>query len=98
MLMWEAVRPDGKAWAPTSTLRNKAMAENKPNQTSAPDGAVSKALTPAACRALAEAAERRAAIDARAAEIARRPEHQGRGGLEPVRYQDWEVKGLASDF
>ena len=37
-------------------------------------------------------------IDARAAEIARAKEHRGRGGLEPVRYEDWEVKGLASDF
>ncbi|MGV7032787.1 DUF1674 domain-containing protein [Methylobacterium symbioticum] len=57
-----------------------------------------RALSPAARRALAEAAERRAAVDARAAEIAAKPEHQGRGGLEPVRYQDWEVKGLAVDF
>ena len=57
-----------------------------------------KPHTPAARRALEEAAKRRAAIDARAAEIARNPEHQGRGGLEPVRYDDWEVKGLASDF
>ncbi len=55
-------------------------------------------LTPAAERALAEAAERRAAIDARAAAIQARPERQGRGGLEPVRYEDWEVKGLAVDF
>lgn len=55
-------------------------------------------LTPAAERALAEAAERRAAIDARAAEISAAREKQGRGGLEPVRYQDWEVKGLAVDF
>ncbi|MFD0937440.1 DUF1674 domain-containing protein, partial [Methylobacterium trifolii] len=37
-------------------------------------------------------------IDARAAELAARPEHRGRGGLEPVRYDDWEVKGLAVDF
>jgi hypothetical protein len=22
----------------------------------------------------------------------------GRGGLEPTRYRDWEVKGIASDF
>lgn len=57
-----------------------------------------RALSPAAERALAEAAERRAAIDARAAEISARPERQGRGGLEPVRYDDWEVKGLAVDF
>jgi hypothetical protein len=26
------------------------------------------------------------------------PEHHGRGGLDPARYGDWEVKGLASDF
>ncbi|MGO4388312.1 DUF1674 domain-containing protein [Microvirga sp. 2YAF29] len=57
-----------------------------------------KTLSPAAQRALEEAAERRIAIDARAAEIARQKEHQGRGGLEPVRYEDWEVKGIASDF
>ncbi|HEX8666363.1 MAG TPA: DUF1674 domain-containing protein, partial [Beijerinckiaceae bacterium] len=25
-------------------------------------------------------------------------ERQGRGGLEPTRYDDWEVKGLATDF
>ncbi|MGN7124549.1 DUF1674 domain-containing protein [Methylorubrum thiocyanatum] len=60
--------------------------------------AVARELSPAAQRALAEAAERRAAIDARAARIAERPESLGRGGLEPVRYEDWEVKGLASDF
>lgn len=61
-------------------------------------GAELRKLSPAAERALAEAAERRAAIDARAAEISARPERQGRGGLEPVRYDDWEVKGLAVDF
>ncbi|MCC0804827.1 DUF1674 domain-containing protein [Methylobacterium sp. W2] len=56
------------------------------------------ALTPAAARALAEAADRRAAIDAKAAEISAARERQGRGGLEPVRYDDWEVKGIAVDF
>lgn len=96
--MWEAVRLDGKAWPPISAPSDEAMAGNEANQPSLPDGAVPKTLTPAARRALAEAAERRAAIDARAAEISRAPEHQGRGGLEPVRYEDWEVKGLASDF
>ena len=25
-------------------------------------------------------------------------EKNGRGGLEPTRYGDWEVKGIASDF
>ncbi|GJD33185.1 DUF1674 domain-containing protein [Methylobacterium aerolatum] len=62
------------------------------------DSAPRRPLSPAAERALAEAAERRAAIDARAAAIRAKPERQGRGGLEPVRYEDWEVKGLAVDF
>jgi hypothetical protein len=62
-----------------------------------PEGAApGKELAPAARRALAEAAERRRAIDAKAAGQAK--EHQGRGGLDPVRYDDWEVKGLAADF
>ena len=55
-----------------------------------------KELSPAAKRALAEAAERRRAIDA--AVKALPPEKGGREGPEPVRYGDWEVKGLASDF
>jgi len=51
-------------------------------------------LSPAAQRALAEAEARRAAT-----KQADRPiEIQGRNGPEPVRYGDWEVKGLASDF
>jgi hypothetical protein len=53
-------------------------------------------LTPAAERALAEAAARRAERDRhpldRAKEIA------GRDGLEPTRYGDWEINGLTSDF
>jgi hypothetical protein len=57
-----------------------------------------KNLTPEAQRALEEAAQRRRDIDARVAELARQKELKGRGGLEPVRYEDWEVKGLASDF
>lgn len=73
--------------------------DDTPENGQAPDGAApGKILSPAARRALAEAARRRQEIDARAAEIASQKEHQGRGGLEPVRYEDWEVKGLASDF
>jgi hypothetical protein len=53
-------------------------------------------LTPAAERALAEAAARRADIDARAATLP--PEKGARREREPVRYGDWETKGLASDF
>jgi hypothetical protein len=62
-----------------------------------PSKAVSqKILPPAAVRALAEAASRRAAIDAGTANLA--PEEGGRGGLDPVRYGDWEIKGLTADF
>lgn len=71
-----------------------------PIQSETPDepAAEPKPLSPAARRALAEAEARRAEIDARAAEVARQREVNGRGGLEPVRYDDWEVKGIASDF
>ena len=57
---------------------------------------VRKPLTPAAERALAEAEARRQAYLAE--EAARPKELGGRGGKEPVRYGDWEVKGLAADF
>lgn len=52
------------------------------------------ALPAAARRALAEAEARRRA--ARAVEMPR--ELGGRDGPEPVRYGDWERKGLAVDF
>lgn len=55
-----------------------------------------KPLTPEAQRALAEAAERRRVAELRQQEAAR--EINGRGGLDPVRYGDWEIKGLISDF
>lgn len=55
-----------------------------------------KALTPEAERALQEAEARRKAYLAREAEMPR--EIGGRGGKEPVRYGDWEIKGLAADF
>jgi hypothetical protein len=59
----------------------------------APD---SRARTPAAARALAEAAARRAEIDRVAAGRPRKI--GGRKGPDPARYGDWEVKGIASDF
>jgi hypothetical protein len=55
-----------------------------------------KALPAAAERALAEAEARRQAYAQ--AEAAKPREIGGRGGNEPTRYGDWEVKGLASDF
>lgn len=55
-------------------------------------------LSPAAERALAEAAARRAEQQTREAELAAHKELKGRDGPEPVRYGDWEKKGIASDF
>ncbi len=55
-----------------------------------------KRLTPAARRALEEAEARRKAY--REKEAALPKELGGRGGKEPGRYGDWEVKGVASDF
>ncbi len=51
-------------------------------------------LPPEAKRALAEAEERRKA--AKALDLPK--ELGGRDGPEPVRYGDWEKKGLAIDF
>jgi len=53
-----------------------------------------KDLPPEALRALAEAEERRR--KAAAPDLPR--ELGGRDGPEPVRYGDWEKKGLAIDF
>jgi len=66
------------------------MADDTPPETPRPP------LPPAAQRALAEAEARRREIDAAAAKAP--PEKGGRGGLEPGRYGDWEIKGLTSDF
>ena len=51
-------------------------------------------LPPAAQRALAEAEERRRHAEA----MTLPPELGGRDGPEPVRYGDWEKKGIAIDF
>jgi hypothetical protein len=73
----------------------KKMADapsSKPPNSSKP---LKQPLSPAAQRALAEAEARRQA----AAAVPQQPvERDGRGGLDPVRYGDWEVKGIASDF
>ncbi len=63
-----------------------------------PGAAPDKPLSEAARRALAEAADRRAEIDRRAAAITGHAEANGRGGLDPVRYDDWEIGGRAIDF
>lgn len=52
-------------------------------------------LPPAAQRALAEAEERRKKAEAKPPLP---KELGGRDGPEPVRYGDWEKKGIAVDF
>lgn len=53
-----------------------------------------RTLSPAAERALAEAEERR-----RNERVTEQPvELGGRGGADPARFGDWEIKGRAIDF
>jgi len=59
-----------------------------------PGAAPGKPLTPAARRALEEAAARRAAEPAPHPP----PENGGPSGPEPTRFGDWERKGIAVDF
>jgi hypothetical protein len=57
-------------------------------------GEAGRPMPEAAKRALAEVEQRRR----RAAAAPGAPEVNGRGGLNPTRYGDWEVKGIAADF
>ena len=59
-----------------------------------PGAAPGKVLSPAARRALEEAAARKAAETMQA----RPPEDGGPAGPEPTRFGDWERKGIAVDF
>lgn len=62
----------------------------------APSVAPARPLAPAARRALAEAEQRRRTAVAEEAAAPR--EIGGRGGKDPARYGDWEIKGRAIDF
>lgn len=59
-----------------------------------PSAAPGKDLTPAARRALEEAAARRAAQTP----VEKPVEEGGPKGPEPTRFGDWERKGIAVDF
>ncbi len=65
-----------------------------PQPTPGPKPMITQDLPPAAMRALAEAEERRK----KASQLDLPPELGGREGPEPVRYGDWEKKGIAVDF
>ena len=67
-----------------------------PSGPSKDSAATARTLSPAAARALAEAEARRAEIDRKT--TARPKESPAREGPDPVRYGDWEKKGIASDF
>lgn len=71
------------------------MNDDAPSLGARPEGEkpAARDLPPAARRALEEAEARRAEV-----KPARPRELNGRGGLDPGRYGDWEVKGRASDF
>ena len=60
------------------------------------NAAPNKKLSPAAKRALEEAAARRKAHADK--DAARPPEKAGPKGAEPTRYGDWERGGIAYDF
>jgi hypothetical protein len=59
-----------------------------------PNANPDRPLTPAARRALEEAAARHAAQQA----VEKVEEFGGPRGLEPTRFGDWERKGIAVDF
>jgi hypothetical protein len=72
----------------------RRMAASDPPDSDPLGAAPGKTLSPAARRALAEAAERRA----KATPLELPPEEGGQAGPEPTRYGDWEKNGIASDF
>gem|GEM_PF-1264904 len=84
---------------PRLASRGKGLASRagalKGDRVKIPHSAPSKGLTPAARRALEEAAARRAQASPAAAPAT---EQGGPSGPEPTRFGDWERKGLAVDF
>lgn len=59
---------------------------------------VAMAVKAAAKRALMEAQERNREAEHAKNSMSPVKEINGRGGLDPVRYGDWEKKGIAVDF
>jgi hypothetical protein len=89
--------------AMNNAANNAKSAEEAPSVTEGLDeeipthSADGRELSPAARRALAEAAARRKA-EAQAQAAAASGEQGGPKGPEPTRYGDWERKGIAVDF
>ena len=74
--------------------RVEALVSHPPGRISQDMDEQDKPLPPEAVRALEEAEARRKAT--RSLDLP--PELGGRDGPEPVRYGDWEKKGIAIDF
>ncbi len=72
-----------------------SMSEREVSRAKDATGDGGKALSPQAQRALAEAEERRREAGVKPVLP---PEINGPKGPEPIRYGDWERKGIASDF
>ena len=87
--------PRGRADFASATEMNMQRPENKPGGL-AVAGAGHGERGEAPQRALAEAKERHRL--GALTKLAAHREINGRGGPDPVRYGDWEVKGIASDF
>jgi hypothetical protein len=84
--------PTRSAADPRLPIAAETTREPPPNRRRLPDAAV---------RALGEAAARRregARATGERDESQAMKEVGGRAGLDPTRYGDWEVNGLASDF
>ncbi len=80
---------------PTSSTADRSL----PTPADATSERPANPLPDAAARALAEAAARRTERgNTEAGKSQSANEVGGRGGLDPTRYGDWEIKGLASDF
>jgi hypothetical protein len=87
------VNDNGDCRRQVQSLHRENMQESAP-EPQVLDEPASKLLSPAAARALAEAADRRKTAQKKAAQ----KEIGGRGGPDPARYGDWETKGIAHDF
>jgi hypothetical protein len=82
-----------------SKLMPTDRSDPKPTATDAARDKPNSPLSPAAKRALAEAAARRLERDRDRPQPANpAKEINGRGEPDPTRYGDWEIKGITSDF
>jgi hypothetical protein len=93
-----------KSWMAKSLItRSLSAAMPIPTANPAPaevkaEDMVAERRREAAARALGEATARREKAQGSHSAEPGEGERSGRGGLDPVRYGDWEVKGIATDF